>query len=382
MKYCTNCLIPSTKPHITFDDHGVCSACLSYLNRPNIDWKKREELFLKIVDDVKKNKKKNNWDCVVPVSGGKDSTYQALKLRELGLNPLCVTSTTCDLSDLGKKNIENLKQQGFDYIEFTSNPKVRKKLNKIGLEMIGDISWPEHISINTIPINVAVKFGINLIIWGENSQDEYGGPEKAAKAKELTWEWLLQFAGFVGLRVSDVEGMYGLEKKDLIPFSYPSEEEIKKAKIQSLFLGYFFQWDGYKNYEYVSKHGFHTYDKTVEGSYGNYENLDNHQTGIHDYFKFLKFGWGRATDILSMMIRRKKISREEALKIVKETDGKYPIFYLGKPLKKILSDIEMTVEEFDKICDKFTNKDIFLCNNDGKLIKDENKSLIKKNYDN
>ena len=140
MKYCKNCLIPSTKPHITFNDEGICSACLSYLNRPNIDWKKREDLFLKIVDQVKKNKKKNNWDCVVPVSGGKDSTYQALKLRELGLNPLCVTSTTCDLSELEKKNIENLKKKGFDYIEFTSNPKVRKKLNRIGLEMIGDIS--------------------------------------------------------------------------------------------------------------------------------------------------------------------------------------------------------------------------------------------------
>ena len=111
--------------------------------------------------------------------------------------------------------------------------------------------------------------------------------------------------------------MYGLERKDLIPFSYPSEEEIKKAKIQSLFLGYFFQWDGYKNYEYVSKHGFQTYDKTVEGSYGNYENLDNHQTGIHDYFKFLKFGWGRATDILSMMIRRKKFLDLRLLKLLK-----------------------------------------------------------------
>ena len=149
-----------------------------------------------------------------------------------------------------------------------------------------------------------------------------------------------------------------------------------------LFLGYFFQWDGYANYEYVSKRGFQTFSKTIEGSYGNYENLDNHQTGIHDYFKFLKFGWGRATDILSMMIRRGKISRTEALKIVKETDGKYPSYYLDKPLKKILSYIGMTVEEFDIICDKFTNKDIFLCNNEGKLVKDENNSLIKKRYDN
>jgi len=381
MKYCTNCFLPSTKPQLTFDENGVCSACLNYWNRPNIDWKKRKDTFLNIINEIKKNQS-NNWDCVVPVSGGKDSTYQALKLRELGLNPLCVTATTCDLSELGRKNIENLKQLGFDYIEFSTNPLVRKKLNRIGLEMIGDISWPEHISINTIPITIALKYDINLIIWGENSQNEYGGLDNAAKARELTWEWLMQFAGFVGLRVSDIEGLYGLEKKDLIPYYYPSMEEIKKAKIQSLFLGYFFPWSGYENFEYVMKHGFTTYDKWVEGSYGNYENLDNFQTGIHDYFKFLKFGWSRATDILSMAIRRKQISRVQAFEIIKERDGKYPSSYLGKSLKQILSHIDMSIDEFDSICDKFTNKDIFLCNNKGELIKDESKSLIKKKYDN
>ena len=381
MKYCTCCLIPSTKPHITFNEKGICSACTSYQNRPNIDWEKRKKSFLEIIKKIKKNDG-SNWDCVIPVSGGKDSTFQALKMRELGLNPLCVTSTTCDLSEVGRKNIENLKQNGFDYIEFTTNPIVRKKLNKIGLEMIGDISWPEHISINTIPINIAVKYGINLIVWGENSQDEYGGPEKAAISKELTWEWLLQFAGFVGLRISDIEGMYGLTKNDLIPFRYPSEVDIKKAKLQSVFLGYFFPWDGYKNFEFVSEKGFSTFNKMVEGSYGNYENLDNHQTGIHDYFKFLKFGWGRATDILSMMIRRNKITREKALEIVKERDGKYPKTYLGKTLNDILNNIDMNIDNFDKICDKFTNKDLFLCNNRGELVKDENKNLIKKKYDN
>jgi len=381
VKYCTCCLIPSTKPHITFNEKGICSACTSYQNRPNIDWEKRKKSFLEIIKKIKKNDG-SNWDCVIPVSGGKDSTFQALKMRELGLNPLCVTSTTCDLSEVGRKNIENLKQNGFDYIEFTTNPIVRKKLNKIGLEMIGDISWPEHISINTIPINIAVKYGINLIVWGENSQDEYGGPEKAAISKELTWEWLLQFAGFVGLRISDIEGMYGLTKNDLIPFRYPSEVDIKKAKLQSVFLGYFFPWDGYKNFEFVSEKGFSTFNKMVEGSYGNYENLDNHQTGIHDYFKFLKFGWGRATDILSMMIRRNKITREKALEIVKERDGKYPKTYLGKTLNDILNNIDMNIDNFNKICDKFTNKDLFLCNNRGELVKDENKNLIKKKYDN
>ena len=198
LNYCVKCVMPHTKPHLQFNDEGVCDACRLYEEREEVDWNVRKQELSDVLDKYR-SKDGSNWDCVIPVSGGKDSTYQAIRMLQLGMNPLCVTGTACDLSKIGRKNIENLQNLGVDYIEVTTNRIVRRKLNRIGLKQIGDISWPEHISINTIPIRVAVQYGIKLIIWGENSQNEYGGPASASDSDIKTWEWLLQFAGFVGL---------------------------------------------------------------------------------------------------------------------------------------------------------------------------------------
>lgn len=373
--------MPHTKPHLKFTDNGICDACRIYAEREEIDWDSRKEELSTILEQYR-SKDGSNWDCVVPVSGGKDSTYQVIRMLQLGMNPLCVTSTTCDLSEIGRKNIENIKKLGVDYIEVTPNPIVRRKLNHIGLTQIGDISWPEHISINTIPIRVAVQYGIKLIVWGENSQNEYGGPAAATESNVLTWEWLLQFAGFVGLRVSDVIGMEGIEKKDMIPYTYPSDDDLARVGVTGIFLGYYLPWDGYSNALLAQANGFETLDHTVEGSIVNYENLDNHQTGIHDYFKFLKFGFGRATDISCLHTRRGRITREDALSLVKKHDGKFPWTYLDKPIEDILSPLDMSVDEFVKICDRFTNKKLFLTDGDGNLVKDKNGNLTKVNDDN
>ena len=381
LKYCSNCVMPHTKPHLTIDDDGLCDACRMYEQRTEIDWQQRETEFLDIVEKYK-SKDGSNWDCIVPVSGGKDSTYQVLRLQQLGMNPLCVTSTTCDLSEIGRANIENIKNIGVDYIEVSPNPTVRKKLNRVGLTQIGDISWPEHIGINTIPIRVAVQYGVPLIVWVENSQNEYGGPAAARESKTLTWKWLMQFACFAGLRVSDVIGQEGITKKDMLLYSYPTDEELANVGVTGIFLGHYIPWDGYSNALLAQAHGFTTFHSTVEGSIVNYENLDNHQTGIHDYFKFLKFGFGRATDISCLHLRRGRITRQDALELVRLHDGKFPWTCLDKPLAKILEPLDITVEEFEKICDRFTNKKLFLTDHDGNLIKDAVGNLTKVNYDN
>ncbi len=379
--YCASCLLPNTKPHLRFDDAGVCDACNSYNNREDIDWAKRRLELEGILARYRAGGK--YWDCVVPVSGGKDSTYQVLKMLEFGMTPLCVTSTTCDLSAIGRRNIENIKKLGVDYIEVSPNPLVRAKLNRIGLQLIGDISWPEHISINTVPIRVAVQYGIKLVVWGENSQNEYGGPAAASESNVLTWDWLTQFAGFLGLRVSDVIGMDGIEERDMIAYQYPSDEELADVGVTGIFTGYYLPWDGYTNALLAQAHGFETLPTTVEGSVVNYENLDNHQTGIHDYFKFLKFGYGRATDIASSHIRRGRISRAEGLKLVKMHDGKFPWTCLGKDLTSILEPMEMSVDEFVEICDNFTNRSIFhTTGGNDELVKDRHGNLQKINYDN
>jgi N-acetyl sugar amidotransferase len=381
MTYCTVCFLPSTKPDLHFNENGLCAACISYRDRKVIDWAQRQREFVEIIQRIRTTNK-GNYDCIVPVSGGKDSTAQVLKVLELGLNPLCVTSTTCDLSDLGRRNIQNIKQLGVDYMEFSPNQAVRAKLNKIGLDQVGDISWPEHVGIFTIPVRAAVQFRVPLIIWGENSQNEYGGPASASSNNVLNRRWLEEFGGLLGLRVSDLTDSYGIRESDLIPYSYPTDEELASVGVTGLFLGHYFPWDGFTNYFLSQAHGFESFGKVIEGSVVDYENIDNHQTGIHDYFKFLKFGFGRATDLVSVSLRRERITRNQGLDLIKLHDGKYPWTYLDKPLDLILQRIDVTIEEFDAICDRFTNKSLFLKDKVGNLLRDSSNSLIKVNYEN
>ncbi len=381
MKYCTRCLLPATKPDLSFNSEGVCSACQAFENRSVVDWNSRADEFHEIMANYA-NKDGSNWDCIIPVSGGKDSTYQVIKILELGYKPLCVTATTCDLSDIGRRNIENIKNLGVDYVEFSPNPIIRKRLNNIALRTIGDIAWPEHVGIFTIPVRAAVQYQVPLIIWGENSQNEFGGPASAQDSPILNRRWLEEFGGLLGLRVSDLINGFGFKNYELLPYTYPSDSELERVGVTGLFLGHYFPWDGMGNTLIAQAHGFTSLGLPVEGSMVDYENLDNYQHGIHDYFKFLKFGFGRATDIASLHIRRGRITRQQGLQIVKMRDGKYPTTYLGKNLDQILSRIDVSIEEFDDICGRFTNKRLFETDQNGVLKREKDKSLIKINYDN
>ena len=379
MQYCKRCVMPDTKPDLALDEEGVCNACRSYEKRVEVDWDARKRELEEIVARYR-SQDGSSWDCIVPVSGGKDSTYQVVRMLQLGMNPLCVTATTCHLSEVGRKNIENIKRLGVDYVEFSPNPVVRRKLNRIGLTQVGDISWPEHCGIFTIPVRAAVQYKVPLIVWGENSQNEYGGPAAAAENNVLTRRWLEEFGGLLGLRVTDLIGMEGIEARHLIPYSYPSDEELQQVGVTGIFLGHYLPWDGYANALIAQAHGFTTLTNTVEGSLVNYENLDNYQTGIHDYFKFLKFGFGRATDLACLHVRRGRITRQDAVEMVRIHDGQFPWTYLGKPLEEILSPLNMSVDEFIKVCDRFTNKKIFVTDAKGNLVKDRQGNLQKKLY--
>lgn len=381
INYCKRCVMPDTKPDLELDGHGICNACRNFERREIVDWDERLRALLKILENYRKPKN-GHWDCIVPVSGGKDSTYQVVRVLQLGLNPLCVTSSTCDLSLLGRANIENLKRLGVDHIELSPNPLVRAKLNRFGLTQVGDISWPEHVGIFTIPVRAAVQFNVPLIIWGENPQNEYGGPAAAAENNVLNRRWLEEFGGLLGMRISDLVGQDGIEAKHMFLYTYPTDEELLRVGVTGLFLGHYIPWDGLSNSLIAQAHGFQIYPKVVEGSMVGYENLDNHQTGIHDYFKFLKFGFGRATDLACLHIRRERLTRRDGLDVVRRLDGKFPWEYLGKPLREILEPLEMAEDEFIRVCDKFTNKKIFKRAEDGNLLKDRDGNLFKINYDN
>ncbi len=379
--YCRRCVMPETKPDLQIDAAGICSACRSYERRKDVDWAKRKEELLAVLERFR-SRDGSRYDCVVPVSGGKDSTFQTVRMLELGMNPLCVTATTDKLSDIGRRNIENLKRLGVDYVEVTANPVVRRRINRLALTQVGDISWPEHVLIFTIPVRTAVQAGVPLIVWGENSQNEYGGPAADAENNVLTRRWLEEFGGLLGLRVSDLAGQEGIEARNLIQYTYPSDEDLRRGGITGIFLGYYLPWDGYGNALISQAHGFETYHKPVEGSLVNYENLDNVQTGIHDYFKFLKFGFGRATDLACLHVRRGRLSRADAIRLVKMHDGKFPWVYLGCPIGEVLAEIGMSLEEFVRVCDRFTNKKLFVCDSRGNLVKDKDGNLTKTNDDN
>jgi N-acetyl sugar amidotransferase len=381
IRYCRRCVMPETKPDIIFDDEGVCSACVHFAGRTSVDWDARKAELDGILGQYR-SPNGENYDCIIPVSGGKDSTYQTIRMLELGMNPLCVTATTDKLSNLGRRNIENLKRLGVDYIEVTPNPRVRRRINRLALTKVGDISWPEHVLIFTIPVRLAVQLRVPLIVWGENSQNEYGGPATAAQDRVLTRRWLEEFGGLLGLRVSDLIGIEGVAARDLIQYRYPSDEALSDVGVTGVFLGYFMPWDGWGNALISQAHGFESYPHLVEGSLVNYENLDNVQTGIHDYFKFLKYGFGRATDLACMQVRRGRLSREDAVRLVALHDGRFPVRYLGYPIEEVLNEIDMTLDEFNSVCDRFTNRKLFNCNRQGELVRDKGGNLVKVNYDN
>ena len=373
--------MPETKPDILFDEEGVCSACRHFERRAEADWDARRAELDEVLARYRVADG-SNYDCIIPVSGGKDSTFQTIRMLELGMNPLCVTATTDKLSDIGRRNIENIKRLGVDYVEVTTNPVVRRRINRLALEQVGDISWPEHVTIFTIPVRVAVQFKVPLIVWGENSQNEYGGPAAAADDNALTRRWLEEFGGLLGLRVSDLVGQSGIEPRHLIQYTYPHDEALASVGVTGLFLGYYIPWDGWGNALISQARGFETYPKPVEGSLVNYENLDNVQTGIHDYFKFLKYGFGRATDLACMQVRRGRLARSDAVELVRIHDGRYPSSYLGYSLEEVLDEIGMTQNEFDRVCDRFTNKRLFATDEDGQIVRRPDHTPVKTNYDN
>lgn len=374
VRYCKTCLYPDTKPDLRFDENGVCSACNAFAARAAVDWEVRRQEFLEIVAQYR-SPDGSNYDCIVPVSGGKDSTYQVLRLLEVGMNPLCVTATTDSLSEVGRRNLENIRRLGVDHVEVTTNPVVRRRINRLALTQVGDISWPEHVTIFTVPVRLAVQHGVRLIVWGENPQNEYGGPAAASQDNTLTRRWLEEFGGLLGLRVSDLLEIEGIEPRHLIQYTYPGDADLARVGVTGIFLGYYFPWDGWTNALLAQANGFETLPHMVEGSLANYENLDNYQTGIHDYFKFLKFGFGRATDIANNHIRRGRLSRADAARIVARHDGKFPSTCLGRPIEEILAEIDMTLDEFHRVCDQFTNKRLFVVDNQGKPVRDRDGNL-------
>lgn len=344
---CRSCCMVTLRPDSAFVD-GECSACIAYRKRSMIDWDARKDELVKILDE-------HDGQCIVASSGGKDSHAIALTLLGMGADVTVVTATTDDLSEIGKRNIQNLARYA-PTIEVTPNQTVRRKIARIGLRTVGDISFGEHMAIWSTPFQMAVTLKKPLIFYGENPQNEISGPLGAVDAKTMTRRWVSEFGGFLGLRAMDLVGQDDITEKDMCPYLMPSDEDMQG--ITALFLGMFVPWDGLLNALTARQHGFEWYDKEVECSVGKFESLDNFQTGIHEWFKKLKYNYARPTDMVSLAIRRERMTRDEGLQLIAEREI-FPWTYLGKRYEDIIENIGVSREEFREICRKFTNYEIF-----------------------
>lgn len=352
---CTKCLLPDTKPDLVFTD-GVCAACINYANRPEVDWDQRLIALKDILKDAKPNAQ--GYNCVVPSSGGKDSHYQVKTLIDLGAKPLVVTASTDLLTPIGRANIDNLSRYATT-IEVTPNRSVRSKLCRLGLELVGDISWPEHASIFSLPFKVAHKQGIELLFYGENPQREYGGPIGSETALAMNARWVSEFGGFLGLRPDDFVGHMGLTEADMADYQ-PSLTAMEKTS--ALFLGQFIPWDSHRNSRVAVEMGMQAKHPTP-ANWWQAENLDNVCTGIHDHLMYRKYGYGRGAAQMSVDIRSGREQRPMMLRLASKFDGLFPWTYAGVNIADLVKFIGMEWQPFLDVIDQHTNQDLF----DGQL---------------
>jgi len=346
---CITCLYPTSKPDLHFAD-GECSACRSYKNRPEIDWDSRKKELEQLLDRF-------HGEVLVPSSGGKDSTYQCIALKNMGAHVTAVTARTCHLTPIGRRNIDNLARH-VRTIEYTPDMTVRANLNRLGLEMVGDISWPEHVAIFSAPFRAAVDLKKPLIMYGENPQNQYGGPQGTHETKRLTEQWRAEFGGFLGLRPSDLIGLKGITRTDMADYDLPRSSLLHTQGIEGHFLGQYLPWDSHHNAQVAREHGMEQQLPTP-ANWWDFENVDNAQTGLHDYMMWRKFGYGRATAQLSVDIRAGLVERDYALSYIKEHEHIFPETYAGVPIGEVLENIKMTREDLYKIMDQFTNWELF-----------------------
>lgn len=336
MDYCNRCVYPANaRPGIVLDEEGVCSGCRAseqgVMALDGIDWVSREEKFKALLDEhkAKQDAKGNPYHCVIPVSGGKDSLYQVYVVKELyGLNPLCVTYNHTFNTPRGIRNLANLVDQ-FDVnlVRYTTAPGSAKRMAKYMLEKVGDVTWHYHAGMYTFPIQAAVQYDVPLMIWGEEGFSELTGLFHLDDMVEFTKK-KRQEHSMRGFEPEDLlnDPECPLTRYDLAPFFYPKDEDIERVGIRGVYISNYIRWDQRVQSELmINQFGFETGDPTRQRTFNIYAKLDDvHADGLHDYLKYLKFGYGRATDDAANEVRHGRMTREEAIDKVAKHDHVRP----------------------------------------------------------
>lgn len=340
MRYCTRCVLPDSRPHLGLDKSGVCMACRRHAQRPKVDWATRQLAFTELVRSVRSLGR--DYDCVIPVSGGKDSTWQTAMCLDYGLKPLAVTWRTPGRTRLGQQNLDNLIRLGVDHIDYSISPDVERRFMLKTFTEAGSTAIPMHLAIFSIPFKVAVAFDIPLVVWGENSATEYGGRDEDARSEVLNSEWVSRYGVTQGTTAADWVSA-DLSARELTAYTPPDDDALKRTRCQAVFLGHYFPWDPEHTKDVAAAHGFTVDHAGPRTGLFDYADIDDDFISLHHWIKWYKFGFTRTYDNLSLEIRNGRTTREQAIEHLRLRGDETPwrdlesfSEYSGKPLDLLL----------------------------------------------
>ena len=358
--FCKKCTYPSSSAvPLEFNNEGICSGCATSSEGATVNWERRKRLFEDLIEGYRSHD--SYYDCIIPVSGGKDSYWQIHKIKEYGLNPLLVTYHGNNYTKVGMENLVNMREVfNVDHLFFTPSIGLLKKMNRTCQRLMGDMNWHAHAGIFTYPIRVAVEKNIPLMIWGEHGFMDLGGMHSYKDFVEFTY----RFRHEHGLRGFEWEDIIAASKKyddeifehEMIQWKYPTDSEIERVGVRGIYVSNYFKWDANEHGPcMIEKYGFKESDMAFERTYRKMSNLDDmHENGIHDYMKWIKFGYGRATDHTTKDIRSGILSRNQGVSIVLEKD---PI--KSQDLSRWLKYVDWTEKEFDTTSDTFRDPGVW-----------------------
>lgn len=351
MRYCKKCVQPDTRPGIKLDDEGICFACrYSEKAEKEINWEKRDKRLKEIAEWAKENSK-GGYDCVVGVSGGKDSTFQALYVRDkLGLNVLLTNCVPDGITDVGRANLENLVQKGFDLFMVRNNPRIMKELTKRSFYKHGNPVKPSEYPLWAVTYQIALAYKIPLIIQGENPGITLGVIEGLGdddNAMNINLGNTL-----AGGNAKDWIGD-GIDYKDLLPYQFPDKSELRNSNIKAIYLNCCVkEWSFSHNTEFSVRHGLKGrfgHDPNLTGRLNPYCSIDSDSQIVNQMLKYHKFGFGFVTDEVCYYIREGKMSRDEAIELVQRYDGKCGEEYI----RKFCEYIDISIDEFWRVANSF-----------------------------
>lgn len=371
IRWCTRCVYPSiSAAPMEYDEHGVCTGCRMAEVKASIpagEWTRRRELLRDLLDRYR-CRDGSRHDCVIPVSGGKDSWFQTHVIKnELGLNPLLVTYNGNNWTEVGWRNMLRMKEV-FDVDHILVSPGIAtlRKLNRLAFTIMGDMNWHAHVGITTAPVRVAAQHGIPLVIWGEHGYLDLCGQFSLDDFPEMSYRDRLEhFAR--GYEWTYFVGREGLTAQDLVTWRYPDDRTLFDLGIRGLYLGNYVYWEANEHGPMmVERYGFEISDEPFDRTYRRMSNLDDmHENGVHDYLKYVKFGYGRCTDHACKDIRAGLMSRDEAIELVNRYDPVKP-----RDLRRWLDYAGMTEDAFDRIADTFRDRRVWRMEN-GAWVKDD-----------